>query len=253
VYAHKVEEICTAVRKAVHFPLGVKLQLIPLLTNTTPLKVLAKTEVDYVVFSGGLPGGAPGIDLNRLEPEIPCSLGVSGSYVAKHMMFSGLLKAGDIIDRLPVSASGGCQTWQDIAETILYGATAVSIHTLFMKKGFGIIKSLKEGLIKFMEEKGFETIEEMRGTIRSKLLTEEECFRVYGFPKEGLAVSFDEEKCNGCGTCEETCFSYAIKMADNIPIIDQEKCEVCRVCVCNCPTGALTLDSTPILRTMARH
>jgi len=88
--------------------------------------------------------------------------------------------------------------------------------------------------------------------MKTKLLTEEECFNVYGFPQGGLAVSFDEGKCNGCGTCEETCFSYAIKMVKDVPEIDQEKCEACRVCVSNCPTGALTLDATQILRRMAR-
>ncbi len=65
-------------------------------------------------------------------------------------------------------------------------------------------------------------------------------------------VHIDEEKCNGCGRCEETCFFYALKMVGNLPVIDQEKCEACRVCVCNCPTGALTLDATQILRRMAR-
>jgi len=163
------------------------------------------------------------------------------------------LKASDMKDELPISASGGCQTWEDIVETILYGATAVSIHTLFMRKGFGIIKSLKEGIEGFMKEKGFETIDEMRGIICSKLLSEGECFKVYEPSRGKLAVSFDKEKCNGCGMCEETCFSYAIKMERNIPEIDQEKCEACRVCVCNCPEGALILDSTPVLRKMARQ
>jgi len=240
------------VRNAVEFPLGVKLQLIPLLSDASPLKILEEVGIDYVIFSGGLPGGAPGIDLDKLEPEIPCSLGVSGSHVAKYMMFSALLKAAETGDNLPISASGGCQNWQDIVETILYGATAVSIHTLFMRKGFGIIKSLKESLLNYMDKKGFDTLEKMKGSIRSKILTEAECFKVYGPSKGKVVVSMDEKKCNGCGICEKTCFYYAIRIVEGLPEIDQNRCEGCRVCVCNCPTKALQLDGIPMMVKIAR-
>jgi ferredoxin len=169
------------------------------------------------------------------------------------MMFSGLLCAREVMDTLPISASGGCQSWQDIVETILYGATAVSIHTLFMRKGFGVIPSLKVGILEFMKKKGFSDIKEMRGIISQKVLTEEECFKIYGSSKGKLIVSLDEEKCNGCGICKDTCFFYAITMKAGIPEIHRGQCEQCRLCICNCPTGALKLHGIPLLRDVARQ
>jgi len=95
----------------------------------------------------------------------------------------------------------------------------------------------------------------MKGIIRSKILTEAECFKVYGLLKGKLAVSVDKEKCNGCGICKETCFFYAIEMAEGTPVIDQERCEGCRLCICNCPTGALSLGGIGIssIREVARQ
>ncbi len=47
--------------------------------------------------------------------------------------------------------------------------------------------------------------------------------------------------CVGYGDCEHSCPFDAIKMEDNMPVIDPEACTGCGVCVGACPKGVLQL------------
>ena len=55
-----------------------------------------------------------------------------------------------------------------------------------------------------------------------------------------MAVTVDEEKCTGCGSCEEACPVEAIKV-DKKAKVDEENCIDCGTCVDECPEGAITL------------
>ena len=57
-----------------------------------------------------------------------------------------------------------------------------------------------------------------------------------------MAVIVDEEKCSGCGTCEEVCPSDAIKVVDNKAKVDAEECIDCGTCVDECPEEALSIE-----------
>lgn len=45
--------------------------------------------------------------------------------------------------------------------------------------------------------------------------------------------------CIGCKKCEKNCPHDAIKVIDNLAVIDYEKCVHCEACVNECPTGCL--------------
>ena len=45
--------------------------------------------------------------------------------------------------------------------------------------------------------------------------------------------------CIGCKKCEKTCPHGAIRVTNNLAVIDYEKCTGCGVCVAGCPTGCL--------------
>jgi anaerobic sulfite reductase subunit C len=49
----------------------------------------------------------------------------------------------------------------------------------------------------------------------------------------------DISSCNGCELCVPVCKTKAIKVADNIAIIDREKCKNCGQCIAVCPFNAL--------------
>ena len=55
-----------------------------------------------------------------------------------------------------------------------------------------------------------------------------------------MAVTIDEEKCTGCGTCVEACPVEALKVNDKAKV-DEDACIDCGTCVDECPEEAISL------------
>ena len=56
-------------------------------------------------------------------------------------------------------------------------------------------------------------------------------------------ITIDEEKCNGCGLCEDACHEGAIAMIDGkAKLISDEYCDGLGDCLPECPTGAIKLE-----------
>ena len=56
-----------------------------------------------------------------------------------------------------------------------------------------------------------------------------------------MAVIVYEDKCDGCGTCEEVCPVEAIKV-EGVARVEPDECVECGTCVDECPNGALALE-----------
>jgi len=131
--------------------------------------IMRDLNFDWVTL-GGVFLGAPEIDLERVEPKFVSDASMAGMGPAKHMALRAMMHAPDVVQQMDISAHGGIQTWRDVVEMILYGASSVQAQTLFMMKGLRCIDELKQGLASYMDEKGYGTVKEMRGTILSKLI-----------------------------------------------------------------------------------
>jgi ferredoxin len=55
-----------------------------------------------------------------------------------------------------------------------------------------------------------------------------------------MAVIVDQEKCTGCGTCEEGCPVEAIKVENEKAVVDAETCVDCGTCIEECPEKAIS-------------
>ena len=55
-------------------------------------------------------------------------------------------------------------------------------------------------------------------------------------------IRIDEEKCIGCGQCEDVCTFGAIELVDEIARVDQDKCTLCGSCAENCPEEAIIIE-----------
>jgi len=55
-----------------------------------------------------------------------------------------------------------------------------------------------------------------------------------------MAVKVDKDKCNGCGPCEEACPVEAIKVIDNLAVVNEDECTECGACIEACPNAAIS-------------
>lgn len=52
----------------------------------------------------------------------------------------------------------------------------------------------------------------------------------------------DQEKCEGCGDCVESCPSEAIEIVEGKAQVKEDDCADCGACVDECPTEAISID-----------
>ena len=138
---------------------------------------------------------------------------------------------------IPISGIGGIENWRDAVEFILLGAKSVQVCTAVMHYGFGIIRELISGLEQYMDEKGFQTIEDFRGKALPNIIHWEDLNLKYK-----VVAAIDEKKCIGCQLCYTACEDgahQAIKLSSNLddrkPLIIEENCVGCNLCSLVCP------------------
>ncbi|MBL7946631.1 MAG: NAD-dependent dihydropyrimidine dehydrogenase subunit PreA [Flavobacteriales bacterium] len=138
---------------------------------------------------------------------------------------------------LPISGIGGVENWRDAVEFILLGATSVQVCTAVMHFGFGIIREMLPGLERYMDEKGFKTIEDFRGKALPNIRHWEDLNLKYK-----VTASINESKCIGCQLCYTACedgahqaIALSSDPANRIPSIIDENCVGCNLCSLVCP------------------
>ncbi len=138
---------------------------------------------------------------------------------------------------LPISGIGGVENWRDAVEFILLGATTVQVCTAVMHFGFGIIREILPGLERYMDEKGFKTIEDFRGKALPNILHWEDLNLKYK-----VVANINPDKCIGCQLCYTACEDgahQAIALSSDpenrIPGIIDENCVGCNLCSLVCP------------------
>jgi len=138
---------------------------------------------------------------------------------------------------LPISGIGGVENWRDAVEFILLGATSVQVCTAVMHFGFGIIREILPGIERYMDEKGFKTIEDFRGKALPNIKHWEDLNLKYK-----VTASINESKCIGCQLCYTACedgahqaIALSSDPANRIPSIIDENCVGCNLCSLVCP------------------
>jgi len=185
-----------------------------------------------------------GIDLDTYAPlPVVDGKGTNGGYCGPAVkpiameMIKELAKHPDI-KHIPISGIGGIETWRDVVEFILLGASSVQVCTAVMHYGFGIVREMEAGLVQFMNEKGFETIYDFVGKALPNV-TEWKHLNL----KHKVVASINEDKCIGCDLCYIACDDgahQAIRIpnrenGNRIPEIIDENCVGCNLCSLVCP------------------
>lgn len=178
------------------------------------------------------------IDIETGRPLLHSSFaGVGGPWM-RPIMLKWVAKVARAID-IPISATNGIWTWEDVVKSIMVGASTVQTTTAIMygTKQFGAIQDFIQGLETFMEAKGYKTIKEMRGITLGQLKSWDKVDRESVYKSQ-----VNPEKCTGCKLCPNWCFFDAISMIDKKAVIEPSKCDGCGLCPSLCPKDAITME-----------
>ncbi|MFQ3671298.1 MAG: NAD-dependent dihydropyrimidine dehydrogenase subunit PreA [Verrucomicrobiia bacterium] len=127
-----------------------------------------------------------GVNLDTLRPE-PAVEGYTtpGGYSSKAVRPIALRMCMELAtlirDEFPgrsLSGMGGVETGEDAAQFILLGADTVQVCTGVMKFGYGMVKSLQENLLAFMDKHGFQTPADFKGRSLPYFTTHAELVRL---------------------------------------------------------------------------
>lgn len=186
-----------------------------------------------------------GVDINTFVPTPNVDgksayQGMSGPAVKP----IGLRSVAQIAQRvkIPVSGMGGISNWRDAVEYIMLGAQTLQVCSAVMQYGYRIIDDLTGGVLNYMEEMGFETIDDFRGRALPNIIRHNDLNRNYL-----MKSHIDSAKCVGCGLCTIACKDSgysAISLDENrLAVVDIQKCDGCGLCMQVCPIdGCITLQ-----------
>ncbi len=146
--------------------------------------------------------------------------------------------------KLPIAASGGVASGEDVAKLLLVGATVTQTCTAIVMEGYEVVGRLIAGLEAFMDEKGYATIDEFRGKAAGLILGNDDVDRV-----GRLYASVDEAECINCGLCERVCIYDAPSEVDGHREIDAAACDGCGLCAELCPKSCIGMLERDVPRT----
>ncbi|MBN4061748.1 MAG: NAD-dependent dihydropyrimidine dehydrogenase subunit PreA [Flavobacteriales bacterium] len=137
--------------------------------------------------------------------------------------------------KLPISGIGGIESWRDVVEFILLGASSVQVCTAVMHYGFGIVREMESGLVQFMNDKGYNTIYDFVGKALPNVVEWQDLNL-----KHKVIAEINEDKCIGCELCYISCEDGAhqaigLNEGSRVPYIIEENCVGCNLCSLVCP------------------
>lgn len=143
---------------------------------------------------------------------------------------------------MPISATNGIFSWEDIIKCIMCGASTVQTCTAIMygTRQFGEIDVFLKGVEKYLVDRNITDINKLRGVTLPQIVPWDKVDR----ESEAIA-EVHEDKCTGCGLCPKWCFYDAVQIVDKDgkkkSAIDSEKCDGCGLCSALCPADAIKI------------
>lgn len=228
------------VRNETDLPLIVKLS--PNVTDILPIARAAEDAgADGFTATSGL-SGVGGVDPSDLEHG-PWGegVGLAGEYTGPGLKPVALRWTACIAKSLlmPLMGCGGVSTWEDAAEYLAVGASAVQLRNAVIWHGTRIIDDLRSGFERYLERMNFGGPEELVGRALSRIVGFDELDLGYK-----LVATIDESECIGCELCMRVCNDagfQAIRMDGSIAKIGKSKCDGCGLCIYVCPPDIMMM------------
>ncbi|MGH9897995.1 MAG: NAD-dependent dihydropyrimidine dehydrogenase subunit PreA [Pyrinomonadaceae bacterium] len=228
------------VRQATRLPVIVKLT--PNVTSILPpARAAVRGGADALSLINTI-NSVIGVDLDTLIPYP--SVGdksAHGGYCGPAVkpialnMISELARDSEI--GVPISGIGGISTWRDGAEFLLLGATTVQVCTAVMHYGYRIVEDMIDGLSNYLDEKGFQSVQEIIG-LSAHCVTDWSNLDL----NYKTVARIDHTKCIQCNLCHIACEDGAHQCiplvqvnGKRLPVVDESECVGCNLCYLVCP------------------
>ena len=233
-----MEKYCRAVTKVTKTPFIAKMT-----PNITSMEIAARAA---------LAGGAAGISaINTIKSITNIDLdnmtampvvngkssisGYSGAAVRPiALRFVAQCLQDEKVKGTEFSGVGGIETWRDALEFLLLGCKNVQVTTAIMQYGYRIVEDMISGLSHWMDERGYDKLEDFIGMALPNIIPAEELDRSFK-----VLPKFDDKKCVGCGRCYISCYDGGHQAIDwdekkRRPMLNDE-CVGCHLCLNVCP------------------
>jgi dihydroorotate dehydrogenase (NAD+) catalytic subunit len=153
-----VSETIKEVKKTVKIPIFVKLN--PNVTDIVEIAEEAeKAGADAITAINTM--RAMAIDINTCKPVLSNRIGGLSGEALRPIAVRCVYEIYEHV-RIPIVAVGGILNWSHAIEHILAGATAIQIGTGLVN-GFQVFQEISGGIKKYLEEKGYQSIQEIVG------------------------------------------------------------------------------------------
>jgi len=202
---------------------------------------VAKAGADGICAINTFPS-IMGFNLKTLEPKPTVYRhSTAGGYSGPGLKPIALRCVSDLVRNpgLPVMACGGISSGSDAVEFILAGAPIVQICTAVMLKGYSIVSKMRNELMEFMESHNFPEVSDF--LCLGEQLVSRFCELEHNF---AVKASINPDKCAGCGICFVSCRDGgygALKIQNDLAIVDYNKCAGCSLCSLVCPNEAIRM------------
>lgn len=218
---------------SVKIPVMVKFS--PNVSNLTALaKVVEKAGASAISAIDTL-RSILGVDIDKAKVMLPTYGGYSGEGI-RPIALATIASISQAV-KIPVSGIGGIENYKNVIEYIMLGASTVQLCTSLIMNGYGKIREILVDLENWLEQKGYSSLEDIRGQALVSLKSFEEIsIEPY--------IAKINGKCNAenCGRCIKSCMYDAISLNNDIIVIDDSKCTGCGLCVSLCEKKLLFLD-----------
>lgn len=230
--ADKIYEMTRKVVNSVDIPVMVKLS--QNVTNMSKVACAVERAGGSAISAIDTVRCIIGVDIKDRKPYLPTYGGYSGPPIKP----LGLASVATIAQstKLPVCGIGGIETYENVLEYMMLGASVIQMGTALMINGFNHIEKVKNGLEAWMQENKVEDLSEIRGAALSDIKSFDE---IQVEPK----VSHLNGECKriDCDKCVKGCVYGAITKAESCVSMITEKCRGCGLCCDICPDRIIEL------------
>lgn len=229
------------VKEVSNLPVIVKLT--PNVTSIIPPgRAAAKGGADAVSLINTI-NSVIGVDIDTMIPYPNVNgMAAHGGYCGPAVKPIALNMVSELVRdpefNIPISGIGGISTWRDAVEFLLLGANNVQVCTAVMHYGYRIVEDMIDGLSNYLDEKGFESVNDIIG-LSAKRMTDWGNLDL----NYKVVARIDHSKCIQCNLCHIACEDGAHQCipllqvnGKRLPVVDEDECVGCNLCYLVCPS-----------------